>query len=103
MAMSCGVGRRCGLDPTLLWLWYRPAAVASIRPLAWELPYVTGAALKSKKKKKRKEIQTLDNYALTINHKTICNKTHENALNGNKAEVEKVNISLGKWNTLNLN
>ena len=47
--MSCGVGRRCGLDPVLLWLWCRSAAVAPIRPLAWKLPYATRAALKSKK------------------------------------------------------
>ena len=50
---------RCGLDPTLLWLWCWPAAVAPIRPLAWEFPYATGAALKRqkrpKKKKKRKK------------------------------------------------
>ena len=25
-------------DPALLWLWYRPVAVALIRPLAWEPP-----------------------------------------------------------------
>ena len=25
-------------DPALLWLWWRPAAVAQIQPLAWELP-----------------------------------------------------------------
>ena len=25
-------------DPTLLWLWLKPAAVVLIRPLAWELP-----------------------------------------------------------------
>ena len=37
----------------LLWLWCRPAAAAPIRPLAWELPYTTGAALKSQKKKKK--------------------------------------------------
>ena len=47
MAVSCGVGCRCGLDLSLLWLWHRPAATALIRPLAWELPYALGAALKS--------------------------------------------------------
>ena len=47
-AMSCGVGRRHGLDPVLLWLWCRLVAVALIRPLAWELPYAAGASLKSK-------------------------------------------------------
>ena len=46
--MHCGVGRRWGSDPLLLWLWCRPAAVAPIRPLAWKLPYAAGTALKSK-------------------------------------------------------
>ena len=32
----------------LLWLWGR--LVASIPPLAWELPYASGGALKRKKK-----------------------------------------------------
>ena len=44
--VSCCVGHRCGSDPGLLWLWCRPAAAALIWPLAWELPYSTGAALK---------------------------------------------------------
>ena len=47
--MSCGVGRRRGSDPALMWLWYRPGAAALIHPLAWELPYAVGVALKSKK------------------------------------------------------
>ena len=50
--MSCGVGRRRGSDPTLLWLWCRPEAVALIGPLAWEPPYAIGAALERPKKKK---------------------------------------------------
>uniref|UniRef100_A0A4X1V611 Uncharacterized protein n=1 Tax=Sus scrofa TaxID=9823 RepID=A0A4X1V611_PIG len=41
VAVSCGVGCRCGLDPALLWLWCRPVATAPIRPLAWEPPYAT--------------------------------------------------------------
>ena len=48
VAVSCGVGRRCGSDPVLLWLWCRLVATAPIRPLAWERPHATGAALKSK-------------------------------------------------------
>ena len=52
--MRCGVGWRHGLDAALLWLWCRPAAVAPIQPLAWELPYVTCMAVKRKKKKKSK-------------------------------------------------
>ena len=50
VAVSCGVGRRHGSDLMLLWLWYKPAAVASIGPLAWEPPYVTGAPYKDKVK-----------------------------------------------------
>ena len=48
--MSCGVDRRCSLDPALLWLWCRLAAIALTRPLAWEFPYAPGAALKKTKK-----------------------------------------------------
>ena len=44
--MSSGVVQRCGLDLALLWLWRRLAAVAPVVPLAWELPYATGVALK---------------------------------------------------------
>ena len=43
------MGRRRGLDPAFLWLWRRRAAVAPIRPLAWELLYATGVALKEAK------------------------------------------------------
>ena len=48
--MSCGVGRRRGLDPALLWLWRRPVAAALVGPLAWEPPYAVGVALKRPKK-----------------------------------------------------
>ena len=47
--MSCGVIHRRGSEPSLLWLWYRPAAVAPIQPLAWEPPYATGAPPPPKK------------------------------------------------------
>ena len=30
-------------------LWFRPAAIALIHPLAWEPPYAMGVALESKK------------------------------------------------------
>ena len=33
-------------DPVLPWLWHRPGATAPIGPLAWELTYVSSAALK---------------------------------------------------------
>ena len=55
--MSCGVGCRCGSDLAWLWLWCRPAGIALIRSLAWELPYphASGAALKRQKPKKKKK------------------------------------------------
>ena len=53
--MSCGVGLRQGLDPVLLCLWCRLAAVALIWPLAWEPPYALSAALKRQKGKKKKK------------------------------------------------
>ena len=53
--MSCGVVCRCGSDPTLLWLWRRPVAVAiaPIWPLAWEPPYATGATQEMAKRPKK--------------------------------------------------
>ena len=53
--MSCSIACRHSSDLGLLWLWYRPVAVAPIPPLAWEFPYAPGLALKSKKKKKEEE------------------------------------------------
>ena len=59
--MSCGVGRGHSSDPVLLRLWCRPAAVALIRPLAWEPPYAVGAALKNKNKNKKELIHNPNN------------------------------------------
>ena len=56
--MSCGVGRRCGLDPMWLWLWCRPVATVLIQPLAWEPPYAVGAASEMAKRQKTKQKQT---------------------------------------------
>ena len=44
VAVSCGIVHRPNSDPALLWLWHRPEAAAPVGPLAWELPYATGAA-----------------------------------------------------------
>ena len=52
--MNFGVGCRLSSDPELLWPWYRPSAIALIRPLAWETPYAASAALKSKTNKQQK-------------------------------------------------
>ena len=43
-------GLQTGSDRVLLWLWCRPAAVAWIRPLAWELPCAVSAAEGKKKR-----------------------------------------------------
>ena len=61
MGLIPGLAQRVK-DPTLPWLWRRPAATALIGPLAWELPYASGVTLKrpkKKKRKKRKEIITV--------------------------------------------
>ena len=55
IAVSCGVGRRCGLDPLLVWLWLWLAAVALIQLLAWELPYAVGSAPKKQQQNKAKQ------------------------------------------------
>ena len=46
---------RLGSDLAWLWLWYRPAAVTLIWPVAWESPYAMGVALKRILKKRKKE------------------------------------------------
>ena len=51
IAVSCGVGHRGSLDPALLWMCCRPAAVAPNQPLVWELLHALHAALKKKKGK----------------------------------------------------
>ena len=57
--MSCGVGCRGSSDPTLLWQWRRPVAVALIRPLAWESPCAAEVALEmAKRPKKKKKVLT---------------------------------------------
>ena len=50
--MSCGVSCRHGSDLAWMWVWRRPGAAALIRPLAWEPPYATGAALEKAKRQK---------------------------------------------------
>ena len=57
VAVSCGVGRKRGSDPVLLllYLWCSLAAIVPIGPLAWELLYAMGEALKSKRKKKKEK------------------------------------------------
>ena len=68
VAVSCGVGLRCSSDLALLWLWCRPAAVAPIWPLAWELPYAVGVAALKSKNKTKKSIRVLSDHGLNSGH-----------------------------------
>ena len=68
--MSCGVGS----DLALLWPWHRLAAIAPMRPLAWEPPAIEKTKkTKKKKKKKRKEIAHYRGKKKEINKQS---KTH---------------------------
>ena len=70
VALSCGVGRRRGSDPVLMWLCRRPAAAALIRPPVWELPYAAPAALKRKEEKKKRAGET----GMTVNVAKLSKK-----------------------------
>ena len=61
--MSCGADCRRGSDPALLWLWYRTAATALIRPIAWEPRYAVGAVQEMAKKTKEKKTNKLMPFA----------------------------------------
>ena len=60
------VGRRRSSDPTLLWLWCRLAAVALIRPLAWDPSSAAGAALKELHKKIKDFFHTCIGYLWVV-------------------------------------
>ena len=69
--MSFGVGHRRGLDPMLLWLWCRSAALPLNLPIAWDLPYAMSMALKKEKKRQKKEresenIETMDSFPVHV-------------------------------------
>ena len=55
-SFGVGVGCRCGSDVMLLWC--RSASSAAVGPLAWELPYVMGVALKRQKTKRENKNKT---------------------------------------------
>ena len=62
--MSCGVGCGRGVDLVMLWLRRSPEAIALIHPLAWELPYAAGAALKKKTNKKKKIKEEFSSFSI---------------------------------------
>ena len=86
MALSCGVSCRRGSDLALQWLWHRPAAIAPIGLLAWELPCATGVALRKQKEKKKSKKGNQTHTLLTGLTQKLC--THRLVLNRPKFYVE---------------
>jgi len=74
--VRCGVGRGCGWEPTMLWLWqwHKPAATAPTGPLAWE-PQPVNEALKKKKKKSKQNMK--QNNETNVQSSTICDSAHD--------------------------
>ena len=79
--MSCGIGHKHGLDPVLLWLWCRLAAL--IQTLAWGTSiYLRVWPKKSKKEKKLDQYKNFEllcfipetNAVLIINYTSIKKK-----------------------------
>ena len=63
------------LGSGMVWLWHGLAAAALIGPLAWELPYAVGTALKRQKNKTK---QNTDKWVNTNSIFLLCNITlHE--------------------------
>ena len=90
--MSSGAGLRGNADPALLWLWCRPAAVALIQLLAWELTYATGVTVKSKKqtnkqtnKQKKPKTQTF-----LQRRQTDGQNAHEKVFNITNDQITKL-------------
>ena len=73
--MSCGIGCRHCWD--LVLLWHRLAAVALIRPLAWEPPHAAGAALEKaeRQKKKNKKQNKTKQKNWSSRHGTVVNES----------------------------
>ena len=87
--MRCGVGHRQGLDLVLLWLQWRSAATALIRPLAWESPHAEDAALEKtkKKKKKEKEKKKKKSYLRCVNSQIKAIKSNSLSDQGFRAQL----------------
>ena len=64
--MSCGIVCRHSLDPSLLWLCCRLAALAVIQPLACEIPYAMGAVLKQTNKKSSNDSTSNNNESINV-------------------------------------
>ena len=80
--MSYGIGRRRNLDLVLLWLWCRLAAIAPIRPLAWEPPLAMSVAIVKDKNKQtnRKKQTALGDQILASQHPNVAGGIQINLL-----------------------
>ena len=58
----------------LLWLWCRPVDTALIRPLAWEPPYATGAAIEKAKRQKDKKKKKITKWEFHPVKKLLCSE-----------------------------
>ena len=101
VAVSCGRGQRHGLDPMLLWLCCRPADTAPIWPLAGELQYATGEAIKKSKKKKKKkkerDIFQCWHFVLIIASVIVIDLFHKYLLSTNYSLMLCCECWLQKW------
>ena len=60
LPVNCGVSRRHGSDPVLLWLWCRPAATAPIRPPSLGTSTCCECSPQKTKKKKQKRSEFIN-------------------------------------------
>ena len=105
VTMSCGVSCRHSWDLVLLWLWCRLATAALIWPLAWELPYALGAALKKQKIPKHKTQKTkhqkwLEQHFLLRDScyvKTVCRGRRKSRGKKCREKVTPINPSKRQW------
>ena len=92
-------------DPALPWALYRPAALAPICPLAWELPYAMGAALKKKRERKKetcfRQMQSIGTHQL---EKSSIRPEKKKVLSGNWkikdtgcANGMEIHLAFGQW------
>ena len=80
-------------DLALLWLCCRLAAVAPIRPLAWELPYAMGVGLE---KKKETEREVCRGSSLSI-YLSTGQPRHEESLAKTKERITQKDLKQSSW------
>ena len=96
--MSCGVGRRCGLDLALPWLWCRPAAAALIRLLAWEPPHASGSALKRQtKQNKNKNKKTVSGIETVTSKPSLTKSMNKMIQTGTNLHYKSHHFAAGPW------